>query len=142
VIFFAVEFFVPSFGIWGIAGTVCFVIGSIYVIDTDLVWSVEGFTVDKLMVGSIAGCVGILFLIIGMLVLKSSSRKVATGKEGLVGQKATVKRNFVSSANSLVGKVDVWGELWNAKAVEGSKEFVKGDVVEVVEVQGLTLLVK
>src|SRR5690606_27685466 len=38
-VFFVVELFMPAFGVWGVAGVVCLVLGSIYFIDTDMVWS-------------------------------------------------------------------------------------------------------
>ena len=94
VSFFAVELMAPSFGIWGGAGIVCLVLGSIYFVDTDLVWSVDGFGVNKLLVGSVAALAGLILLGVVYLAISSKKRRVTTGKEGLVGKVAVVKKSF------------------------------------------------
>lgn len=143
VVFIAVELTMPTFGIWGIAGVVCLVLGSIYVVDTDLVWSAQGFSVDMVMVGIIAGFVGLLILLVGVVLAKDSRRKVVTGSEGLIGKRAEVKQKFRVSSddNKSYGRVLVSGELWKAVAKDGAI-FTDGQAVKVVAVEGLTLTVE
>ena len=146
VLFFAVEAFSPSFGLWGAAGIVSLILGSIYFVDTDMVWSVDGFEVNRLMVGSVAAIAGVLIVLLGFLVFKDRARPVVTGREGLIGRCARVKREFLLQPDGLtyVGKVQVVGELWNAK-LEGefSKELKEGQLVEVVSLgEEMTLLVR
>jgi membrane-bound serine protease (ClpP class) len=143
-VFFTVEFFMPTFGIWGAAGIVCLVIGSIYFVDTEMVWGVEGFTVDKGMIGGIATAAGLLLLLVIYLAISASSRKVSTGREGLVGKIGTVKIPFAEEPGSGVrkGKVEVMGEIWNARvAAHGDLPQAGAKVrVEAVE-EGLQLLI-
>ena len=143
-VFFVVELFMPTFGIWGSAGIVCLVLGSIYFIDSDMVWSESGFAVNKTLVGSIAALVGSVLALVCYLAVKSQRSRVTTGKEGLLGKRATVKVDFVESpAGVLEGKVEVMGEIWKARAAAGGMPPKKGQKLEVVELQeGLTLVVK
>ena len=143
-VFFIVELMAPSFGIWGFAGTICFVLGSIYVIDTDLVWGAEGFTVDKVMVGSLAAGVGAILLAISFVVFRDARRQVVTGSEGLLGKIGTAKSDFSSSNGHLIGKIQVMGELWNARVDQpATQRVVRGSKVRVVAIEEpLTLVVR
>lgn len=113
-VFFVVELFMPAFGVWGIAGIVCLVLGSIYFVDTDLVWSANGLEINKLLIGGIAAVVGALLLLVSFLALRSQKSAVTTGKEGLVGRSALVKQDFVNQGGEPRGVVEVMGEIWRA----------------------------
>ncbi len=142
-VFMTLEFFVPTFGIFGIAGIVCLVLGSIYAIDTSLVWSVDGFSLDTVMIGSIAGILGMFLLFIVFFAVSSKTRKFVSGKEGLVDMKATVTIDFSEQSGSPHprGSVRVMGEIWSAVLVEGELPVQKGAEVLVREVDGITLKV-
>jgi membrane-bound serine protease (ClpP class) len=137
------EFFIPSFGIFGIAGIVCLVLGSIYAIDTSLVWSVDGFSFDPVMVGSVAGLLGVFLLLIVFFAVSSKSKKFVSGKEGLEGMTARVTRDFTEQGSGIPprGSVRVMGEIWTAVLVEGELPVVKDSEVFVREVDGMTLKV-
>lgn len=140
--FFIAEMFIPSFGFWGIAGIVCLILGSIYAIDMEQVWSSGGFEIDKLMVGSIAGVVGALLLIIGVLSVRSQNQKVTTGKEGLIGKKAKVIKEFKMSGDRLSGKVLVMGEIWHAE-LRSEKDLEINSEVTITDIENsLTLIVE
>lgn len=143
--FFVVEMMIPSFGIWGGAGIICFVIGSIYFVDTDMIWGAEGLTVDRLMVGSIAAAAGLMLLGVVYLVVKTGKRKIEIGTQGLVGQKGSVMTEFVVSGSGGVarGKVHVFGELWDARiSLEDYAKPKIGDAVRVESVgEGMMLSV-
>jgi len=144
-IFFIVELFMPTFGIWGAAGTLCFVLGSIYVIDTDSVWGPGSIEVDMVGVGTFAAIVGILFLILTFLVLKTAKSKVSTGQEGLVGKLAKVRTDFANEKGVVRGKVFVMGEIWSAELRSSTEEVLprNGEEVKVTGMaEGLTLLVE
>lgn len=55
----------------------------------------------------------------------------------MVGRQGIVKDRLAPS-----GYIQIRGELWKAKVVEGSPPIEKGEVVRVEEMQGLTLLVR
>ena len=140
VAFFVVELMLPAFGIWGGAGIVCLILGSIYFIDTKQVWSIEGFDVNIGLVGGTAALVGLILLAVGYLVVRSAKRQISTGKEGLLGRKAVVKGEFKKG----LGRVQLMGEIWRAKLVEDdSKELKAGDELFVVglEEEGMCVLV-
>ncbi len=142
--FFVVELFIPSFGIWGAAGIICLVLGSIYFIDTDQVWSASGFAVDKLMVGTVAACVGSLLMVVCYLALKSSTRKVSTGQEGLIGKVAKAHNDFTPGKQDgwFEGRVFVMGEIWRARMKQsgaGETPPMVDEKLEILIVDGLTL---
>lgn len=145
-IFFIAEFMLPSFGLWGGAGLICLVLGAIYAIDTDQVWSSSGFGVDKVMIGSVAAIVGAVLILISILSLRTLKLKVSTGKEGLIGKTATVKSEFKLSNDKtkFVGKVLLMGELWRAEVAANNKQLPKpGDELSVLGLSdGLTLILE
>ena len=141
-VFFAVEAFIPSFGLWGAAGIFCLILGSIYFVDSSQVFG-TGMAVDTLLIGSIAGFVGILLL--GMLYLIWSSRgEIVSGKESLVGQFVRVESPFVlhEASGEWRGKVRAQGSLWNAKT-DSAVDVGKGAFMKVQSLEsGFTLVVQ
>ena len=138
------EMFVPAFGALGIAGIGALVLGAIYYIDTDDVWSGEAFGVSSVVVGGIAAIVGAILLGIAYLSLHTFSRKTKSGKEGFEGKRAVVSRNFELDLahGGARGKVELMGEIWNARIESAEGLPVKGEALMVVRIhEGLTLLV-
>jgi membrane-bound serine protease (ClpP class) len=144
-ILISAEMFVPSFGLLGVSGIVCLVLGSIYAIDTDQIWGAESMHIDPIFIGSIAGILGLLLLGMVYLFITSRKIKVAVGSEALVGKFATVDREFLNLPNqksATSGKVKLRGEIWNAYCeIEDGKPILGSEVV-VLKVEGLTLRVK
>lgn len=128
-IFFIVEIKMPSFGIWGIAAIICLVVGSIYFIDMDFVWSSSGFRVNPSLVGSVSFFSGSLVLMMSYLYLRTSSLQVKTGSEGMINKVGVVK----SIAEDGTLRVMVSGELWKAKLEDVNATVLSGDRVKVVE---------
>jgi len=62
-------------------------------------------------------------------------KKPVTGSEGLIGMKGTALESFTKE-----GRVLVHGEQW--KAITNNDYIQKGDEVIVLEVEGLTVIVK
>jgi membrane-bound serine protease (ClpP class) len=60
---------------------------------------------------------------------------VATGKEGIIGEKGVVLTNLKP-----VGEVRVHGEIWNAESIDGNIN--KGSFILVVGIENLKLIVK
>jgi membrane-bound serine protease (ClpP class) len=101
------EAFVPSFGALGLGGTIAFVVGSVMLMDTDA----PGFTVNRMLVGSIATVTSGLFLFVMMLLLKARRRAVTTGLEEMVSS-----RGEVVDWSGSGGHVRVHGEIWKARS--------------------------
>ncbi|MCC4225898.1 nodulation protein NfeD [Vibrio campbellii] len=125
------EAFNPSFGILGLGGVVAFVLGSIFLMDSDI----PGFQIALPLIFGIAiFSVGLIVITVGLL-LKIRSKKATTGLENFPGKLAVVSDDFVDGT----GRVQLDGALWQAKAEQKLKQ---GDHVTVVKIKGLTLTVQ
>lgn len=125
------EAFNPSFGILGLGGVVAFVLGSIFLMDSDI----PDFQIALPLIFGIAiFSVGLIVITVGLL-LKIRSKKATTGLENFPGKLAVVSDDFVDGT----GRVQLDGALWQAKAEQKLKQ---GDHVTVVKIKGLTLTVQ
>ena len=71
----------------------------------------------------------------GVKALRAHLRQVQTGREGMRGERGQALSDLTP-----LGEVWVEGERWRARAVDG--EIAKGEAIEVVKDEGLTLLVR
>lgn len=127
------ELYLPTYGLLGAGGILSFVLGSLFLMDTD----VPAFQLSLgLILPTAAVLAGIAF-IIGALVLETRKTKPRSGLEALLGEQAAVKES-VSAAG---GRVFVQGELWNAIS-EGEGSIPVGESVTIVEVRPMVLVVK
>jgi membrane-bound serine protease (ClpP class) len=128
-VLFIAEIFVTSFGILGISGLVSFVIGSILLMDTNVV----GFGIPwgAILGFSIATAVFVFFLI--QLVVRSQHRPKVSGLSTLIGQEGEI----ILDGNKTWLQVN--GELWK---VINKESFKPGDRAEVSEIDGLNITVK
>lgn len=126
------EAFNPSFGILGLGGVVAFILGSIFLMDSDL----PNFQIAiPLILGVAIFSIALILITVGLL-LKVRRRAVTTGVEAYSGKIATVCDDFVSGK----GRVQMDGALWQAH-VNGTEILRKGDKVTVTSINGLTLTV-
>lgn len=123
------EIFVTSFGILALSGLICFVIGSILLMDTNVV----GFGIPwgAILGFSIATALFVFFLL--QLVIRSRHRPQVSGVSALVGQVGDV------SIDGDKAWLEVNGELWKIKNAAGLEP---GDRAEVSSVSGLEITVK
>lgn len=129
-IFFVLEIKVTSFGLLTVAGVACLVLGGLMLFDTaDPALRVS---VEVLAAASVAAVVVVLFLM--YQVVRAHRNRVRTGSEGMV-----TERGRAWSDLAPIGKVFVHGEIWDAVS-EAPVE--KGEPVEVVAVEGMTLRVR
>ena len=130
MIFFIAEVKVVSYGMLTVAGVISLVIGSLMLFkSTD-----PAIRVSLEVIVSMALFTLVMVALLVTLVVRAHRSQIATGVEGLV-HKRGVARSIIEEQ----GKVFVHGELWNAKAKE---PVAAGSQVEVVAVDGLTLLVR
>ena len=117
---FVAELFIPSFGVWGICGIICLVLGSIYFVDTDVVWSSPEFSVNMVGVGTSAAVIGILLLWLCFVAIRTTKKRSLTGAEALIGKQGRVIEEFrpVFEEKCLRGKVSLMGEIWHAELDE------------------------
>lgn len=127
------EAFNPSFGILGLGGVVAFVLGSVFLMDSDL----PGFQIAiPLIVGIALFSVTLIIITVGLLV-RIRKRKATTGIEAYPGRLAIVSDDFVDGT----GRVQLDGALWHATTDEIT-HLKQGDQVTILNVKGLTLKVK
>lgn len=130
LVFLAAEAFMPSFGALGIGGIIAFVAGSILLLETDA----EGYSINWLLIITMALLNALFFLgIIGMAI-KSKRRKVVSGSEELVGMTGRALTDFDDT-----GYIYVHSERWQAKTETPLK---KSQPVRVKKIDGLTLMVE
>jgi membrane-bound serine protease (ClpP class) len=124
------EAFAPSFGILGIGGAAAFALGAAILVDTE----VPGFGVAyPVIAGLVVVSLGFSILVLGAL-FRSRGRKVASGREEMIGARATVQ-DWVDGK----GHVFLRGERWRAVS---SAPLAPGSTVRVLKLDGLTLEVE
>ena len=121
------ESITPSFGVMGFGGVVAFVVGSIILFDT----GIPGFEVPLKMIGGVGLAAGLLMFGLVVVLARSRRRPVVSGRESLVGRRATVLEDFEGA-----GPVLVQGERWHAAS---SSPVQKGQELYVQSVDGLRL---
>ncbi len=131
VAFLIAEIFITSFGILGIGGIVAFVLGGMFLFDS----SQTAYALPLMTIVPTAIVLGGVMIGTGYLLLRTRKIRVQTGFEEMIGKKAKIQR--LSGAKS--GMIKVHGELWK---FESQSDLEKGDQVEVVAVDGLTLIVR
>ena len=136
--FFVAEMIVPAFGFWGIAGIVCLILGSIYFIDTDEVWSARGFTVSKLFVAAAATVMCTVMGTVAYAVFRSAGVNLNKKRDKLVGKTATVKSAFagVQGSDHIYGKVLFEGRELSAQFTVADTQLPQeGSTVKIVDIE-------
>lgn len=126
----AAEVYAFSYGILGLIGIVTLIVGSIMLFDVpgsnnQLNWP---------LVFCMSAVTIVFFGMVMMIAIKSHKKIVKTGKEGLIHSEGTVTQTTEDHAI-----VQVQGEIWKAFSSEALQV---GDVIEVIDINGLTLTVK
>jgi membrane-bound serine protease (ClpP class) len=124
------EAFQPSFGVLGIGGLIAFVVGSIFLMDTD----VPGFGIDISVIVTSAIISALVFIVVIGMAIKARRRPVVSGLEELVGAEAIALADFDRQ-----GRVSIHSETWQALS---SVPLRKGQPVKVSGIEGLTLRVE
>jgi membrane-bound serine protease (ClpP class) len=130
IVLLAAEAMMPSFGILGFGGLVAFVLGSIFLLDTD-------FEPYRIAIPVIAGValVSALFLSIGLgMVWRGRRGPVVSGQEAMIGAEVEALEDFEDE-----GEVMLAGERWHAQSAGGLKQ---GQSAVVTAIEGLVLKVR
>lgn len=131
IVLFILELKFTSYGLLTLGGIVCFVLGSLMLIDTENPLFKLSFSV----VIPVTLVTALFFAFLLRLAYKAHKRKPVTGIEELIGLRGIAKTNI----NNRGGMVMVHGELWQAIS---DKEIMHDEEVIVEEVRGLTLKVR
>ena len=109
IVLFILEVKVHSFGALSIGGIIAMLIGSTMLINAPI----PELKPSLKFIIPVALGVSLIFIFLVFLVVQAHRRKVATGKEGLIGEIGLAQTDLNPS-----GKVFVHGELWQAEADE------------------------
>ncbi len=131
IIMFIAEIKVPSFGMLTVGGVVSMLLGSVLLFRNQELYE----QVSLSIILPVTLLFTAFFVTVLYLVIKIHRQSSVSGRQGIIGEKARV----YSWTEEGKGKVFCHGEYWNAK---GPATLAPGDEVEVVELEGLELVVK
>ena len=126
------EIYIVSFGLLTVGGLTLFITGALLLFDS----SASDLRVPYSLIFSITAGVAIVAIIITISVGRTLRQKETVGPMGMIGQRTQL---IHSVAPNQEGKVFILGEYWNAIA---SESIDAGSEVEIIEVNGLTVLIK
>jgi membrane-bound serine protease (ClpP class) len=129
---FVAEAFIVSHGALAAGGTVSLIFGGLLLFDTNS----DAYEVSVPVVIFTGALLGGFFSFVISKAVQTRHRRVYTGSEELIGERAVVR-----SALDPVGHVFVRGALWRAVGSD-SASFDVGDEVIVEKIEGLTLTVR
>jgi membrane-bound serine protease (ClpP class) len=128
--FMVAEVFLPSFGSLGIGGLIAFVVGAIFLIDTEI----PGYGIPLPLIAGLAVASAAFMILVGGMAAKARKRPVVSGREELVGAGGEV----IEAAGGEVW-ARVHGETWRVRSAE---RLAPGRRVRVTGIDGLVLDVK
>ncbi len=131
VVLFMLELFITSHGILAASGVIALVFGSMMLYDTPN----TGISLSGSVMWPTVLVCGVFFMTIAWLAARAQLSKPKSGREGLVGERGTVREDTGPNG----GMVFVHGELWNARSEE---EIPAGTEIEVTAVEGMRLRVR
>ena len=130
-VFMLIELKVPGFGVWGVLGIVCLVLGGWFLYDRS-----GGVSVSPAVIVPVAVLVGAFFFVVVTKVMRLRTMPPAKGPEAIVGREGVV----IGRGLSPEGIVRVASEEWKAVA-EGGGSIPTGGAIRVVRLDGLVLTV-
>jgi membrane-bound serine protease (ClpP class) len=126
----------PSHGVLTVGALIALVVGSLLLFNTTS--NIGAPSLNPFVLGSMVAIVATLASLVVAGVVRSQRLPVTTGKEGLIGQVATVTRTLEPA-----GRVKVWGEDWAARQDAPALYPIEiGSKVRILGVSGLTLIVE
>lgn len=133
VILFILEIKIVSHGILTIGGVISLLLGSLMLIDTESFLEAMEISIELIILIVILTSAFFVFAI--TFGIKAQKKKIATGQEGIVGERGMAISNLNPE-----GEVKVHGEIWIAESTEG--DIRKGSYIVVTEIQNLRLKVR
>ncbi len=127
------EAFAPAFGALGIGGAISFAVGASMLIDS----TTPGFGVDPWLIGLVTLSSLAFLSVLLAVAVRAQRAPTVTGQEELMQTPAQVL-----TWSQGHGEVRITGEIWSASAA--APEFIinPGDMVKVVQIDGLRLIVR
>ena len=130
IIFMIIEVVVSSFGIIGIGGVIAFIVGSIFLLDTNQ----PGFSIAWQLILLMSLISAGFFLTVMGLAIRSMNKKIVTGREALIG-----KIGEIIEVNNTECQIRIEGETWNARS---TRPLHPGEKARIIHLSGLLLTVE
>ncbi|WP_430008970.1 NfeD family protein [Methylophaga lonarensis] len=124
------EAFSPSFGILGIGGLIAFVVGSIFLMDSDL----PAYQISMPLIFALAASSFAIFVFVVGAALKARQSRIVSGQEAIIGSVAEALADFQGP-----GRVMATGEHWLAESTQPVK---RGQKLRITGIDGLILRVE
>lgn len=130
IAFIVSEAFTPNFGVLGLGGTLAFVVGSIFLIDTKQ----ESYQIAWSAIGMMAAINALILMMVIRMAMKSRKMPIQHGLKLLIGAEG---RSLGTIA--LQGQAFIRGEIWSVYA----RQVIRSDTaIRVVAAEGLKLEVE
>ena len=143
IAFFVVDIKAPSHGILTAGGVATFVVGSLLLfrpMTPFLPLSLpqpEVWQAPLWLIALVAGITAAIFIFALAMGIRAQKLAPALGKPALLGAKG-----YIASVDEEGSTAQIRGELWTVRPDEAEPPLQKGDLVQVVGVEGLTLIVR
>jgi membrane-bound serine protease (ClpP class) len=135
-VLFILDIKAPTHGALTTAGVASFIAGALVLFNSPGTPQFQQVSIP-LVIG--AGIVtGLVFLVIVGFGIRAMRAPIRTGEESLTGKTGTARTKI----DEMGGQVQMLSELWSAELAEGAAKIRKGEAVEVVDVEGLRLIVR
>lgn len=128
-ILFIVDIKAATHGVLTAGGIASFIFGALILFSSPI------YTISRALVFTVALATGAFFAFAVSKALLAQKRQPSTGREALIGKRAIVRAPLAPE-----GFVLLAGELWKARAQEGTIGY--GETVEVVGMEGFTVIVR
>ena len=130
MILLVLELKITTHGLLTVAGLAAFVFGSILLLP-----HIPGYAISRWAIASVTGAWVVILGAVVRVVVKARHGPLLTGLQRVVGQTGVAKTELAPRGVVLVG-----GEDWNAEADPAPVS--RGEKIQVLDVQGLTLRVR
>jgi len=134
-VLFILDIKAPTHGALTAAGLATFIIGALVLFNSPGTPEFQRVSIP-LVIGAGVATAGI-FLIVLTVAIRAQSQEVSVGSETIIGKIGRARTDI-----SPKGMIHVGGELWSAKLDKNSKQIPVGDRAEVVDVEGLRVIVR
>ena len=134
-VLFILDIKAPTHGALTAAGVISLIVGSLVLFNSPGTPSFLRVSVP-LVIGVSLATAGIFFAIL-MIALRAQKAPIRTGRESFVGRTGTARTRIAP-----FGTVQMGGELWSGKLAPGEDTILEGANVEVLEVQGVRVIVR
>jgi membrane-bound serine protease (ClpP class) len=135
-VLFILDIKAPTHGALTIAGSGSLIVGALVLFNSPGTPRFQHVSVPLVFSVSLTAA-AVFFVVLTAFILPAQRIRVRTGQNILIGQVGVVRTELVPR-----GHVQLAGELWSAKVVDGEENIPAGVRVKVVRVEGLQLRVQ